>query len=142
MKTVLELLDQKGSRLWSIAPDASVYEALALMAERRIGAVVVIDDTGPIGLLSERDYARDAVHNTRSPKETLVRDIMTRHVVCAPPELTLDQAMAVMTERCVRHLPVLDDGVILGIISIRDIAKSLNEGRRFAVERLERILLS
>jgi len=142
MKTVLELLDQKGSRLWSIAPDASVYEALALMAERRIGAVVVIDDTGPIGLLSERDYARDAVHNTRSPKETLVRDIMTRHVVCAPPELTLDQAMAVMTERCVRHLPVLDDGVILGIISIRDIAKSLNEGRRFAVERLERILVS
>ncbi|EGV33174.1 putative signal transduction protein with CBS domains [Thiorhodococcus drewsii AZ1] len=142
MKTVLELLDQKGSRLWSIAPDASVYEALALMAERRIGAVVVIDDTGPIGLLSERDYARDAVHNTRSPKETLVRDIMTRHVVCAPPELTLDQAMAVMTERCVRHLPVLDDGVILGIISIRDIVKSLNEGRRFAVERLERILVS
>ncbi|MFD2113691.1 CBS domain-containing protein [Thiorhodococcus fuscus] len=141
MKTVLELLDQKGSRLWSIAPDASVHEALSLMAERRIGAVVVIDDTGPIGLLSERDYARDAVHNSRSPKETPVRDIMTRHVVCAPPDLTLDQAMAVMTERCVRHLPVLDDGMILGIVSIGDIVKSLNEGRRFSVEQLERILL-
>ncbi|EXJ13782.1 CBS domain-containing protein [Imhoffiella purpurea] len=142
MKTALELLDEKGSRVWSIGPDASVHEALGLMAEHHIGALLVIDDTGPVGLVSERDHARDAARNARSPLETQVRDIMTRHLICVSPDLELDQAMAVMTERRVRHLPVLDDGVILGIISIGDIVKSINAGKHFAVEHLERVLES
>lgn len=142
MKTIQELLDGKGSRVWSIDPDASVHEALALMAEHHIGALLVIDDTGPVGLVSERDHARHAVLDDRGPKALRVRDIMTEHVVCSAPDQTLEEAMAIMTEKRVRHLPVLDDGQILGMVSIGDLIKSIISEQRFIIEQLEQYISS
>ncbi|MBK1724988.1 CBS domain-containing protein [Thiocystis violacea] len=137
MKKIQELLDQKGDRVWSIGPDATVYEALTLMAEHRIGALLVTDSTGLIGLISERDYAREGILRGRSSKETAVRDIMTHRVVCATPEQSLEEAMILMTEKRVRHLPVIDGGQVLGLVSIGDLVKSIISEQKFIIEQLE-----
>jgi len=137
MKKIQELLDHKGSRVWSIHPDASVYEALVLLAEHQIGVLLVIDDTGPVGLISERDYARDVVLHGRASKDTRVNEIMTRRIICITPDQSLEEAMALMTEKRVRHLPVIDDGQILGMISIGDLVKSIIADQAFVIEQLE-----
>lgn len=142
MKTIQQLVDEKGPHVWSIHPEATVYAALALMAEHQIGALLVIDDTGPVGLISERDYARYVVLRGKTSRETPVHEIMTRRVVCSTPDQTLEEAMALMTEKRVRHLPVIADGQVLGMISIGDLIKSIISEQRFIIEQLEHYITS
>jgi len=142
MKTVRQLLDSKEGQVWSIGPDASVYEALVLMAEKQIGALLVMDDTGMIGLISERDYARSIVLRGRTSKDTAVREVMTERVVCTRPDHTLEEAMALMTEKRVRHLPVLAEGKVVGLISIGDLIKSIISEHKFIIEQLEHYISS
>ena len=141
MRTIEQLLEDKGSEVWSIQPEASVLEALALMAEQRIGALLVIDDTGPVGLISERDYARCVALKGKNSRDTRVREIMTSHVVCVTPDQTVEEAMALMTERRVRHLPVIDGGLVLGIVSIGDLVKSIISDQKFIIEQLEHYIV-
>jgi CBS domain-containing protein len=140
MKTVRQLLSEKGSTVWTIAPDASVYEALALVAEKNIGALLVVEDGKPVGLISERDYARKVILKGHTAQASTVRDIMTRCVICVDPDETLDQCMAVITERRVRHLPVLECGDIIGLISIGDLVKAIIDEQQFVIEQLERYI--
>lgn len=142
MKTVQQLLDTKGEQVWSIGPDASVYDALVAMAEHQIGALLVMDDTGMIGLISERDYARNIVLRGLASKDTRVRDVMTRRVVYTRPTQTLEEAMALMTEKRVRHLPVIADGKVIGLISIGDLIKSIISEHKFIIEQLENYISS
>ena len=136
MKTVRELLNSKGHYVWTIGPDDSVYDALKIMADREIGALVVLDAGRPVGLLSERDYARNVVLKGRMSKDTAVSDIMTTHVVCARPEQTVEECMALITDKRIRHLPVMDDGNLVGIISIGDLVKAIIAEQQFVIEQL------
>jgi CBS domain-containing protein len=142
MKNVRQLLEEKGTRVWSIGPDATVYEALALMAEKGVGALMVMDDTHPVGLLSERDYARNVILKGRTSHDTPVRDIMSAPVLCVTPEQPLEEAMALMTEHRVRHLPVIRDEQLLGMVSIGDLIKSIISEQKFIIEQLEHYISS
>lgn len=137
MKKVRELLENKGTEVWSIAPDTSVYDALALMAEKNIGALPVMDKGTLTGILSERDYTRNVVLRGRTAHDTQVRDIMTQRPVCVGPEQTVEECMALMTEKRVRHLPVLDDNRVVGIVSIGDAVKAIISEQQFIIEQLE-----
>jgi CBS domain-containing protein len=137
MATVQRLLETKGSAVWSIAPDAMVFEALRLMAEKNVGALVVLDGDRLAGILSERDYARSIALKDRSSRTTPVHDIMTRDVIAIRPNHTLEECMALMTERHIRHLPVLDDERLLGIISIGDVVKHIISEQDFLIRQLE-----
>jgi CBS domain-containing protein len=142
MKTIQQLIDDKGSQVWSIGPDASVYDALVLMADKQIGALLVMDEGSMIGLISERDYARSVILRGRTSKETRVGDVMTKRVVCTKPDQTLEEAMALMTEKRVRHLPVIDDEQVVGLISIGDLIKSIISEHKFIIEQLEHYISS
>lgn len=142
MTKIEQLLEDKGTQVWSVHPDASVLDALSLMAERRIGALLVIDDTGPVGLMSERDYARSVALKGKSARDTKVREIMTSHVIYVTPDQTVDEAMALMTQRRVRHLPVMDGGQVLGLVSIGDLVKSIISQQKFIIEQLEHYIAS
>lgn len=137
MATMKNLLDNKGRDVWSIAPDAVVFDAIKLMAERGIGALPVVDAGGLVGIVSERDYARKVILQGRSSKDTPVRDIMTRQVYCAAPDDDIEVAMALMTEKRIRHLPVLDGGRLVGMISIGDVVKTLLAEKDFVIRQLE-----
>ena len=142
MKKIQQLLDEKGTRVWSIGPEASVYEALALMAEKGIGALVVMDGNRPVGLFSERDYARNVILKGRSSRETPIREIMSSPVLCVTPDQPLEEAMALMTEHRVRHLPVIRDDQVLGMVSIGDLIKSIISEQKFIIEQLEHYISS
>ena len=134
---VSEILQRKGSKVWTIGPDDTVLAALELMAEKRIGALVVAVDEVPQGVFSERDYARKVYLRGRSSEATRVRDVMTSNPVCIPPERTADECMALMTEKRIRHLPVVVDRRLVGIISIGDVVKTVLADREFAIQQLE-----
>lgn len=142
MKKIKQLLEEKGTRVWSIGPDATVYEALALMAEKGIGALMVMDDTHPVGLFSERDYARNVILKGRASRNTPVRDIMSAPVLCVTPDQPLEEAMALMTEHRVRHLPVIRENQVLGMVSIGDLIKSIISEQKFIIEQLEHYISS
>jgi CBS domain-containing protein len=137
MKKIQHLLDEKGTRVWSIGPEATVYEALALMAEKGIGALMVMDGDSPVGLFSERDYARNVILKGRTSQQTPVREVMSSPVLCVTPDQSLDEAMALMTERRVRHLPVIGDDEVVGMVSIGDLIKSIISEQKFIIEQLE-----
>jgi CBS domain-containing protein len=139
MKTVAEILKEKGDQaVYSIGPDASVFEAIALMAQKNIGALLVMDDGRIVGMLSERDYARKVVLMSRSSKETPLREIMTSSVIYVHPSQSSEECMAVMTENRVRHLPVLDDkDRLVGLISIGDLVKGIISEQKFIIEQLQ-----
>ena len=141
MKTVRQLLAGKGSAVHSIPPTASVFDALKVMAERNVGALLVMDGARLAGLISERDYARKVVLLGRVSKDTPVADIMTREVVCVDPGKGVDECMALMTERHFRHLPVMEGERIVGIISIGDVVKSLLDHQQFTIQQLERYVV-
>ena len=136
MKTTSQLLSDKDSTIRSIAPDASVYDAIAMMAEHQIGALLVMDGEHLAGIVSERDYARKVILKGRSSAETTVRDIMTPDVVCAGPDYVVDQCMAIMTEKKIRHLPVKDGDKVIGVLSLGDLVKSVIEEQQFTIEQL------
>ncbi|NDZ16131.1 inosine-5-monophosphate dehydrogenase [Variovorax sp. WS11] len=139
MKTVAEILKEKGDQaVHSIGPDASVYEAVALMAQKNIGALLVMEGERIVGMLSERDYARKVVLLARSSKETRLREIMTSSVIYVHPAQSSEECMAVMTENRVRHLPVLDDdNRLVGLISIGDLVKGIISEQKFIIEQLQ-----
>ncbi len=121
--TLGALLERKGRQLYSVAPDATVYEAIALMSEKSIGAVLVLEGQKLRGILSERDYTRKVILQGRASKETHVEEIMTREVVVAPPDITVEDAMRLMTGNRIRHLPVMEGDGVSGIVSIGDLVK-------------------
>lgn len=135
--TVRELLKEKGHDVWSIGPEDSVYDALVLMAEKQIGALVVIEGGAPVGLLSERDYARKLVLAGRASRDTPVRDVMTRRVFGVRPEQTVEECMALVTDKRIRHLPVIEEGELTGVVSIGDLVKAIIADQQFIIEQLE-----
>jgi len=138
MKTVKQLLQGKGSDVWSVAPTTSVFEALALMAGKNVGALLVLKAGQLVGIFSERDYARKVVLQGKTSKDTPVSEIMTSKVVYVRPEQTIEDCMALMTDKHIRHLPVLaDDHQVLGVISIGDVVKAVISEQSFIIEQLE-----
>ncbi len=142
MRTVQQLLDEKEHRLLTIAPHASVLDALKLMAEKDVGALVVLDGEKLVGIFSERDYARKIILFGKSSKETSVSEIMTSRVVCVRPEQTVDACMSLMTEKRVRHLPVLSGKKVIGIISIGDVVRAMISDQQHTIEQLEQYIMS
>ena len=137
MKTARDLLREKGTQVYSTSPDASVYDALQQMADKNIGALIVFEGDRMVGLISERDYARKSVLKNKFSRETAVAEIMSRDVVTVSPDRNLEECMEVITARRVRHLPVVEDDQVLGIISIGDIVKGIIEHKEFVIEQLE-----
>ena len=140
MKRVRDILEAKGRQVWSIKPGVTVFDALRLMAEKEIGALTVMDDERLVGIISERDYARKVILLGRSSLTTAVEEIMTQPVVCTHPEQPIEECMAVVTEKRVRHLPVVEQGKIVGLISIGDLVKSIIADQRFIIQQLERYI--
>ena len=135
------VLDQKGHHVHFIHPDASgVFDALKLMAENNIGSLVVLKDGKLVGVITERLYAREIVLKGRTSPGTLVRDIMSTKVIYARPDQSVEECMAVMTARAVRHLPVLEGGRLVGIVSIGDMVKSVIDDQKFMIEQLEHFI--
>jgi CBS domain-containing protein len=138
MFLVRDLLKYKGTDVWTITPDKTVYDALVLMATQEIGALVVVENDRVCGMLSERDYARKVVLKGRSSSETTVRDIMTPKVLYVSPDKSVDDCMALMTGLAVRHLPVLNnDNELAGLISIGDVVRSVISQQEFVINQLE-----
>lgn len=137
MTIVRRLLQNKGSHVWCIDPDATVFDAIKLMAEREIGALVVTDKGAVVGILSERDYARKVLLKGRSSRTTPIRDIMSAGVVFAEPDQNVEHCMNVMTEKRVRHLPVMEDGKLVGLVSIGDLVKAIITEQQETIEHLE-----
>ena len=137
MKTVKDLLKAKGYDIWAVAPDDSVYDALKLMADKNTGAVLVIQDDNLVGILSERDYARRVIFKGKLPEDTPSWEIMTEKVLCVHPDQTVEECMALMTDKRVRHLPVLEGDQLIGVISIGDVVKAIISEREFMIEQLE-----
>ena len=137
MTTVRQLLDQKGLRIWSIRPDTTVFDAVAEMADKDIGSLVVMDGEELVGIITERNYARNVVLNGNTSSATLVRDIMERHVIIARPEQSVEHCMALLSEKRVRHLPVLDGEKPIGMVSIGDLVKSMVADQKFMVDQLQ-----
>lgn len=137
MQTVKDLLKMKGTSVWAVAPNDSVYEAIATMAEKEVGALVVRDGDAMVGIVSERDYARKVILKARSSKETFVREIMTPSVITVSPSNTIEEAMSLMTEKKIRHLPVVDGSQLVGVISIGDLVKTIIDEQRFVIGQLE-----
>jgi CBS domain-containing protein len=123
--TVASVLQHKGSEIWSVRPDASVYDAIALMAGKSVGAVLVVDRTELLGILSERDYARKVILQGRSSKDTKVAEIMTTPVISVTPRTTVHECMEIVTANRIRHLPVVDAGQVVGIVSIGDLVRKI-----------------
>ncbi|OGQ52439.1 MAG: histidine kinase [Deltaproteobacteria bacterium RIFCSPLOWO2_02_FULL_57_26] len=140
MKRVKDILAVKGQDVWSIEPDASVYDAMKLMADKEIGALMVMEGTKLVGLISERDYARKVILQGRASRTTQVKEIMTTRVVYTHPQQNIEECMAVMTEKRVRHLPVIDGERLVGVISIGDLVKSIISEQQFIIEQLERYI--
>ena len=137
MKTVAEILKAKGSSaVFSISPSATVYEAVKLMAEKNVGALLVMEGERIVGVVTERDYARKVVLLARSSKDTPLRDVMTSAVIYVRPNQTSEECMALMTENRVRHLPVMDGDKLVGLISIGDIVKGIISEQNFIIEQL------
>ncbi len=136
MQTVRQLLEKKGNKIWSLGPDATVYEAIELMSEKEIGALLVMDGRKVLGVLSERDYARHIMLKGRSSKTTRVREIMTDRVIYARPDQTVEECMALMTDKRVRHLPVMDGEELIGLISMGDLVKAIIANQQFVIEQL------
>lgn len=137
MKTVQQILAVKGTQLWSITPDSTVFAALKLMGEKEVGALTVLENGRLVGIVSERDYARKVILKGRTSRDTFVREIMSTPVICTQPEQTVEQCMQVMTEKRIRHLPVAEEGQLIGMISIGDLVKAVIAEQQFMIEQLE-----
>jgi CBS domain-containing protein len=137
MKTVQQLLQIKGSTVWTVEANATVFDALKILAEKEIGALAVLEDGRLAGIVSERDYARKVDLQGTSSRMTLVKDIMTRKVLYVRPDQTVEECMALMTEKRIRHIPVLKGEEMVGIISIGDVVKEMLSEQGFLIRQLE-----
>ena len=140
MKTVRDILKVKGTDVWCVDPDATVFDALQRMAEKEVGALVVTQGAQIVGLISERDYARKVILHGRASPTTLVKEIMTSHVVYTHLDQSIEECMALVTEKRIRHLPVMDEGKLVGVISIGDLVKSIIADQQFIIEQLVRYI--
>ncbi len=140
MRTVQQLLDEKGHDIQSVHPDESVFDAIQKLANANIGSLIVVEDDRPVGIFTERDYARSVILKGKSSPTTPVRDIMTTRVVYAQPDQTVEECMAVMTDKHIRHLPVLDGEKLIGMISSGDLVKSIIAEQKFTIEQLEHFI--
>jgi len=140
MKTVRDILGVKGRTVWSVDPGSSVFDALGLMAEKEIGALVVLDGARVAGIISERDYARKVILHGRASPTTRVEEIMTSHVAYTHLEQSIEECMAIITDKRIRHLPVMENEELIGIISIGDLVKAIIADQKFMIEQLERYI--
>lgn len=140
MATVRQILDAKGHDVATVGPDDTVYDAIKKMADKNIGSLVVMDGEKIIGIITERHYARNVFLKGKTSPNTLVKDIMSTRVICAWPEQSVEECMAVMTDKSVRHLPVLENKHLVGLISIGDLVKSIISDQKFTIEQLERYI--
>lgn len=142
MKTLSDVLKTKGTDVFSIRPTDSVHDAVTIMNEKGVGALLVTTDEGVAGILSERDVARKITLSGRIARQTPTSDIMTERVTCVAPELSIDEAMRIMTERRVRHLPITKGKEVLGVISIGDLVKAIIDDQQFTIEQLQHYITS
>jgi len=134
---IREVLKRKGQDVWSIAPDSTVYKAIEIMADKRIGALLVLEGEKLAGIVSERDYARKVILKGRSEKQTQVREIMTSPVISVEPHQTVDECMRIMTDNRVRHLPVLENDKVVGILSIGDLVNWIIAAQDHTIQQLQ-----
>jgi len=136
MTTIRQVLEKKGPEVTTIAPDETVFRAIEIMAERDIGALVVVANDAPVGLLTERDYARQVILKGRSSVNTAIRDVMVENFQAVTPDDTVEACMELMTDKHIRHLPVLENGRLAGLVSIGDLVKSVIDQQRSTIEQL------
>jgi CBS domain-containing protein len=141
MITVKQMLEEKGRNVWTIAPDAKVFDALKLMAEKEVGALIVLEKGAVAGILSERDYARKIALMGRLSQDTFVREIMTLHVYGVHPSSSSEECMALMTDKRIRHLPVIEKDKLVGVISIGDVVKSIISQQKVTIQHLENYIM-
>lgn len=141
MITVKQILDEKGHKVWTIGPEETVYKALMILADKDIGALVVVENDQVVGIISERDYARKVVLKGKTSLDTPVRDIMTAHVYFVSPDRTAEECMALMTEKRIRHLPVIENNKLVGVISIGDVVKSIISSQKITIEHLQNYIM-
>jgi CBS domain-containing protein len=137
MKNVARLLDEKGTDVWTVEPGASVFRALEVMAAREVGALVVVDGDRPVGIVSERDYARKVILLDRGSRDTRVDEIMTAELLTVTRDHTIQECMSLMTDRRIRHLPVVEDDHLIGIVSIGDVVRAVISEQQHLIEQLE-----
>ena len=137
---VSQILKAKGNKIWSIAPQETAYKALQLMSEKNLGAVLVIDKGKVVGIFTERDYARKVILKGKSSKTTPVSELMTKEVLCVDPETSVEDCMSLMTEKFVRHLPVMEKKKLVGVVTQGDVVKQLIADQKFENEELERYI--
>ena len=137
MISIKELLKKKSGDIWSISPQASVYQALELMAQKEVGALLVMENDKLVGIFSERDYARKIILKGKASKETPVSELMTTNVYYVTPDNTLEEAMALMTSKHIRHLPIMNQGKISGIVTLGDVVKKIISEQKLTIDELE-----
>jgi len=137
MKTAKQLLDMKGSSVFSVTSESLVYDALVMMAEHKIGALLVLDGDKLAGIFSERDYAREVVLRGKTSKTTAISEVMTDKLITVSPDTTVDECMNLMSGKRIRHLPVLENGKLLGVLSIGDLVKETIAYQQFLIKQLE-----
>lgn len=137
MTTVRQVLNQKGGEVWSVRPDDTVLEAIRRMDEKNIGSLLVMDGKRLLGIVTERHYARNVILKGRASPSTPVARIMETNVVCVEPTQTVEECMALMTAKFVRHLPVIENGDVIGMVSIGDLVKSIISDQKFTIDQLE-----
>jgi CBS domain-containing protein len=137
MKTVYQLLQVKGNKICSVTPDITVYDALKVMDENNVGALLVLEGGALVGIFSERDYARKVALKGKTSRDTPVREVMTEKVNCVAPSQSVQECMAMMTDKHIRHLPVMENSQLAGVISIGDVVKAIISEQEFTIEQLE-----
>lgn len=142
MKTIKQLLQTKGNAVWTIAPDASVFDAIKLMSDKGVGALPVVEEEKLVGIISERDYARKVILQGRSSRETQIREIMTPKVYYIRAEQSVEDGMALMTDKRIRHLPVFENERMIGIVSIGDLVREIISQQEFLIGQLENYITS
>jgi len=140
MKTVREILHKKGNNVYSISPNQKIFEALQVMAEKEVGALLVMEGESLVGIISERDYARKVALEGKSSRESLVREIMSPNVIYVEIDTTTDECMALMINKKIRHLPVFDKGKLAGVISIGDVVNAIIDEKEFEIDQLVRYI--
>ncbi len=136
-KLVSDILDSKGHEVWAVKPDDTVFDSLQLMASKEIGALLVLEGDRLVGIVTERDYARKVILEGKSSKTSSVAEVMTTRVLCVTPERTIDECMALMTDKRARHLPVLDHKRVIGVISIGDLVKTMISEQQVLIDQLQ-----
>jgi len=142
MNFVAEILKAKGRDVWTVSSDSTVYDALQEMADKNVGALLVVEDDKLVGVFSERDYARKVILHGKASKDTLVKEIMSTEMFWVRPDQTVAVCMELMTNKRIRHLPVLDEGRLVGVISIGDVVKAVISEKEFTIQQLEQYIIS